>query len=88
MLLGYELFENILGFIVQSVQLRFESSVCEYFEGVGIGIFGRVFSAVWYQFGKYEIAVKIKDSKKIIIAADRWYDKSTRLISAYFPVMD
>ena len=84
MLFCYELFENIRGFIVQSVQLRFESSVCKYFEDAGIGIFDRVFSAVWYRFGKYGISVKIKENKKVIIAADGWYDKSTCLISAYY----
>ena len=84
MLFCYELFENIRGFIVQSVQLRFESSVCKYFEYVGIDLFYRVFSAVWYRFGKYGIAVKIKENKKVIIAADVWSDKSTCLISAYF----
>ena len=66
------------------MQLRFESSVCKYFEDVGIGIFDKVFSAVWYRFGKYGIAVRIKVNKKLIIAADRWYDKLTCLISAYF----
>ena len=55
------------------MQLRFESSVCKYFEDVGIGIFDRVFSAVWYRSGKYGIAVKIKENKKLIIAADRCY---------------
>ena len=48
MLFCYELFEYIRGFIVQSVQLSFESSVLKYIEDVGIGIFDRVFSAVWY----------------------------------------
>ena len=66
------------------MQLRFESSVCKYFEDVGIDIFDRVFSEVWYRFGKYVIAVKIKDNKKVIIAADIWYKQSTCLISAYF----
>ena len=66
------------------MQLRFESSVCKYFEDVGIGIFDRVFSVVWYQFGKYGISVKIKENKKVIIAADIWYKKLTCLISAYF----
>ena len=66
------------------MQLRFQSSVCKYFEDVGIGIFDRVFSVVWYQFGKYGIVVKIKESKKVIIAANGWYKKSTCLISAYF----
>ena len=66
------------------MQLRFESSVCMYFEDVGICIFDRVFSAVWYRSGKYGIAVKIKDNKKVIITTDRLYKKSTCLISAYF----
>ena len=39
------------------MQLRFESSVCKYFEDVGLGIFDRVFSAVCYRFGKDEIYV-------------------------------
>ena len=84
MLFCYELFENIWGFIVQSVKLRFEFSVWNYFEDVGIGIFYRVFSAVWYRSSKDGIAVKIKDNKKVIIAADGWYEKLTCLISAYF----
>ena len=46
--------------------------------------FYRVFSAVWYWVGKYVIAVKIKENKKVIIAADGWYDKSTCFISVYF----
>ena len=66
------------------MQLRFKSSICKYFEDVGIGIFDRVISAVWYRFGKYGIAAKIKDNKRVIIATDGWYDKSTCLISAYF----
>ena len=66
------------------MQLRFESSVFKYFEDVVIGIFYRVFSAVWYRFGKDGIAVKIKENKKVIIAADGRYNKSTCLISAYF----
>ena len=49
-----------------------------------MGVFDRVFSAVWYQFGKDGIAVNIKENKEVIIDADRWYDKSTCLISAYF----
>ena len=65
------------------MQLRFEYSVCNYFEDVGIGIFDRVFSAVWYRFGKDGISVKIKENKNVIISADEWYDKSTCLISAY-----
>ena len=52
------------------MQLRFESSVCNYFEDVGMGIFDRMISAVWYRFGKYGISVKIKENKKVIIAAD------------------
>ena len=64
--------------------MSFESSVCNYFEDVGIGIFDRVFSAVWYRFGKDGIFVKIKENKKLIIAADGWYDKSNFLICAYF----
>ena len=67
------------------MQLRYESSVCNYFEDVGIGIFSRVFSTVWYPFGKYGIVVKTKENKKVIIAAGGCYDKSTCLISAYFP---
>ena len=66
------------------MQLRFEYSVCKYFEDVGIGVFDRVFSVVWYRFVKDGISVKIKENKKIIIAVDIWYDKSTCLISAYF----
>ena len=84
----YEWFNNIWGFIVQYAQLRFESYVCKYFEDVGIGIFNRVFSAVWYGFSKDLIAVKIKENKKVIIAADGWYKKMTCLISAYLLVMD
>ena len=84
MVFYYESFENIWGFIVESVQLRFESSICKYVEDVGIGIFDRVFSVVWYRFGKDGIVVKIKD-KKVIISSERWYKKSTCLISAYFP---
>ena len=84
MLFCYELFENIWGFIVQSVKLRFEFSVWNYFEDVGIGIFYRVFSAVWYRSSKDGIAVKIKDNKKVIIAADGWYEKLTCLTSDYF----
>ena len=49
-----------------------------------MGIFARVFSVVWYRFGKYGIVVKIKENKKVIIAAEGWYGKSTFLISAYF----
>ena len=45
------------------MQLRFESSVLKYLEDVGICPFDRVFSAVWYWFGKYEISVKIKENK-------------------------
>ena len=84
MLFCYEFFENIRGFILQYVQLRFEYSVCKYFEDVGIGIFDREFSAVWYLFGKYGIAVKIKEKNKVIVAADGWYDKLNCLISDYF----
>ena len=63
--------------------LRFDSSAFKYLEDVVIGIFDRVYSAVWYWFGKYVIYVKIKENKNVIIAADRWFDKSTFLISAY-----
>ena len=66
------------------MKLRFEFSVCKYFEDVGIGIFDRVFSAVWYRFGKDGISIKIKSNKKVIIATDVWFDKCTCLISAYF----
>ena len=66
------------------MQLRFESSVLKYIKDVGIGIFDRVFIAVWYRFVKYRISVKIKENKEVIIAADRWYTKLTCLISAYF----
>ena len=84
MLFCYELFDNIWGFIVQYVQLSFDSSVCKYFEDVGIGIFDRLFSAVWYRFSKDGIAVKIKENKNAIIANEGWYDKSNCSISAYF----
>ena len=47
-----------------------------------MGIFDRVFSAVWYWLGKYGISIKIKDNRKAIIAADGCYDKYTYLISA------
>ena len=70
------------------MQLSFDLSVCKYFEDVGICIFDRVFSAVWYRFGKDGISVKIKENKKVIIAADGWYKKLTCLISAYLLVMD
>ena len=59
----YELFEYILGLIVQYVQLRFNSSVFEYFEDVGIGIFDRVFSVVLYWLGKDVIYSNIKENK-------------------------
>ena len=49
-----------------------------------MGIFDRMISAVWYRFGKYGISVKIKDTNKVIIAADVFYDKLTCLIGAYF----
>ena len=49
-----------------------------------IGIFDRVFSAVWNWLVKYGIAVKIKYNKKVIVAADVWYDKSTCFTSDYF----
>ena len=62
----------------------FDSSVFDYLESVGIGIFDRVFSAVWYWFGKDGIAVEIKDNKKVIIAAEGWYEKSSCLIIACF----
>ena len=39
MLFCYEFFEYILGFTFQSLQLSFESSVFEYLEDVGIGVF-------------------------------------------------
>ena len=78
------IFENIRCLVVQYVQLRFESSVCKYFEDVGIGIFDRVFSAVWYWFGKYGISIKFTENKKLIVDADGWYNKSTYLISDYF----
>ena len=42
------------------MQLRFVSSICKYFEDVGMGIFDRLFSAVCYWFGKDGIDVKIK----------------------------
>ena len=84
MLFCYKLFEYIWGFIVQSVQLRFESSIFKYLEDFGIGVFDRVFSAVRYQFGKDGIAFNIKDNKEVIIAADWWYNKFACLISAYF----
>ena len=86
MLFCYEFFENIWGFIFQSAQLRFESSVCKYFEDVGIDISYRMFSAVWYRFGEYRIAVKIKENKKAITAAEWWYKKSTNLISDYLSI--
>ena len=70
MLFYYEFFENIWGFIVQYVQLRFVSSICKYFEDVGMGIFDRLFSAVCYWFGKDGIDVKIKENKKVIISTD------------------
>ena len=60
MLFCYELFYYIWGFIVQYVQLRFESSVLKYIEDVGIGIFDRVFSDILYRLYKYWIAVSIK----------------------------
>ena len=66
------------------MQLRFESTICDYIEDVGIGIFDRVFSDFWYSFGKYGITIKIKYNKEVIIATDGWYDESTCLISAYF----
>ena len=80
----YEFFQCILSFIVQSVQLRLKSSVFNFSEDVGIGIFDWVFSAVWYWFRKDGNAVKIKENKKVIIAADGWYDKLTCSISSYF----
>ena len=64
--------------------MRFDSSVFKYLGDFGIGVFDRVFSAVWYRFGKYGIAVKIKDNKEVIIESDGWYKKSTCLVSAYF----
>ena len=65
--------------------MRFYSSVFEYLENVGIGIFDRGFSTVRYLFGKYGIYVKIKENKEVVVAAERWYDELTCLISAYFP---
>ena len=57
------------------MQLSFESSVFKYLEDVDIGVFDRLFSAVWYRFRKYGITVKIKENKEVIIAADGWYKK-------------
>ena len=48
----------------------FDSSVFDYLESVGIGIFDRGFNADWYWFGKDRIAIKIKDNKEVIVAAD------------------
>ena len=56
----------------------------KYLEDVGIGIFYRVCSAVRYRLVKYEIGVKIKVDKGVIVATDGWYDKLNCLISAYF----
>ena len=44
-----------------------------------------MFCADQYQLGKNGIAIKIKQNKKAIVAADGWYEKLTCLISAYFP---
>ena len=57
------------------MQLIFESSVFEYLEDFGMGIFDAVFGAVWYWFVKYGIAVNIEDNKEAIVAADAWYDE-------------
>ena len=84
MLFCYEFFEYVWGFIFLSVQLRFEFSAFKYLENIGIWYFVRVFSAVWYQFRKNGITVKMKYNQEIIIASDRWYDELTCLISAYF----
>ena len=53
------------------MQLRFESSIFKYIEDFGMGVFDRVFSTVWYNFGNDGIAVKIKENKEVIIASDR-----------------
>ena len=66
------------------MKLRFESSIFKYTEDVGICIIDRVFSAVWYWFGKDGIFVKIKENKEVLIASNGWYGKLTCLISAYF----
>ena len=79
MFFWYELFEYILGLIVQSVQLMFYSSVFEYFEDVSIDVFDRVFSVVLHWLGKDVISSEIT-----IVAADGWYNKLTYLISTYF----
>ena len=60
MLLCYNFFDYIWGFIVQSMQLKFYSSVFKCLDDVCKVIFDIVLSAVWYWFGKYGIAVKIK----------------------------
>ena len=57
------------------MQLIFESSVFEYLEDFGMGIFDAVFGAVWYWFVTYGIAVNIEDNKEAIVAADAWYDE-------------
>ena len=63
MLSCYKRSEYIRGFVFQSIQLRFESSIFEYLEYIGRGTFGRFFSVVRYQFGKDGISVKIKENK-------------------------
>ena len=65
------------------MQLRFESSVFKYLKDVVIGILVRVLSVVLYWLDNGKISFKIKDNKGLIVAADKWYDKSTCLISAY-----
>ena len=52
---------------------------------VALDVFDRLFSAVWYWFGKDGIFVKNKENKKVIVASDGWYDKCTCLISVYLP---
>ena len=83
MLFYYALFEYIWGFFVQPLQLSFESSVFEYLECVGIGIFDIFFRAVCYWLSKDGIAVKVEENMEVIVAADGWYEKLTCLISAY-----
>ena len=66
------------------MKLRFESSVYEYLECVGIGIFGRFFGAVWYRLVKYGFDVNIEGNKQVIVAVDGWYRKSTFFVSSFF----